>query len=196
MLTKTEYRDQPLHRRFRAIVQRIPAGSRVLDIACGSGTLMAALRDRNCTVHGLDINPKAIALTRSKGLDAIVGDADEFASDPDVRAMLLREYDAVIFSKCLMHLRRKNELIRLLRTPRIFVVQTNPLRWKTRLRRLLGRYGPDTKPYLTADGNRIDARTMSGLRRWSESYGYRLSVALGSFFRSRDAVFELTRKPN
>src|SRR3546814_13615195 len=44
------------------IAAQVPPGARVLDVGCGDGTLMAALRDgRNADVRGLEIDPAHVA---------------------------------------------------------------------------------------------------------------------------------------
>ena len=64
MLTADHYVDATVNARFRRIVREVPAGSRVLDIACGSGTLMALLRDKGCVCVGVDMAPAAIKVAR------------------------------------------------------------------------------------------------------------------------------------
>ncbi|MFZ1997586.1 MAG: methyltransferase domain-containing protein [Solirubrobacteraceae bacterium] len=54
------------------LVQRVDvhAGDRVLDVACGTGVVARASRDRvgsNGSVTGLDINPAMLAVARSRG---------------------------------------------------------------------------------------------------------------------------------
>jgi SAM-dependent methyltransferase len=127
------YPEQPLHRRFRLIVDRIPAGSSVLDIACGTGTILKKLRDKGCRVYGIDIAPGAIRLARAKGLDVMLGDADAFGENRAIRDLLFAPYDVVIFSKSLQHLREKNAIMARLRTKRIFVHQRNRDHWRVRL---------------------------------------------------------------
>jgi SAM-dependent methyltransferase len=192
-VTNMAYRDERMHRRFQSVVRAVIRGSRVLDVACGSGTLMEAVKAKGCDVRGIDINPAAIALAKTKGLAVTLGDVNSFDSDPTVHDLMFADFDVMIFSKCLGQLRRKNELFRLLHTPRILVVQANPLQWKRRFNHWRAGYPAAKNPYVTADGATVDARTMDGMRRWAQSYGYRLSVLHGGLFRSRDAVFELMR---
>ncbi|MBY0532212.1 MAG: methionine biosynthesis protein MetW [Xanthobacteraceae bacterium] len=187
----TEYVDATMNRRFRTIVEAIPAGARVLDIACGSGTLMQSLEAKGCKIRGIDIAPGAIEHAKAKNLDAIVGDADTFESDPKIRDFMLAEYDAVIFSKSLVYLKRKNELMKALRTQTLIVNQRNPSYWRAVLKRMRGTDGGsvvEELPYIAADGRKIPQSSLRALREWGESYGYKSKVLLGNFFRSRDAV--------
>jgi methionine biosynthesis protein MetW len=59
------------------IAQNVAPGARVLDVGCGDGTLMAALRDgRECDARGLELEPANVAACVARGLSAIQGDAD------------------------------------------------------------------------------------------------------------------------
>jgi methionine biosynthesis protein MetW len=187
----TDYVDATLNRRFRTIVAAIPAGARVLDIACGSGTVMQALEAKGCKTRGIDIAPGAIKHAEEKKLDVLLGDADSFESDPKIRDFVLTEYDAVIFSKCLNYLKRKNELMKALRTKTMIVNQRNPSHWRARLAQLRGTAEEsviEDLPYVSADGRTIPQTSLRALREWGESYGFKSKVLLGSFFRSADAV--------
>jgi hypothetical protein len=156
---------------------------------------MAALRESGCDCYGIDRNAQAVALCVSKGLAAIAGDVDAFDTDPEVRALFSRQYDVVIFSKCLMYLARKNELMRALRARHIFINQLNPDQWKYRLAKSFGLAPKETNrlPYKTADGEEIEISSRAMLRRWGESYGYYSRVVLGSTFRSHDTIIHLWR---
>ncbi len=63
-----------------ASLPEIPAGSRVLEIGCGSGKTAGALLHRSCDVTAIDFSEKAVEMTRQimmrcdKG-DAVVADA-------------------------------------------------------------------------------------------------------------------------
>lgn len=60
-----------------AIADLIPAGARVLDIGCGTGTLLAHLQnEKKVDVHGMDIDGEKVSATLARGLSAVQGDAD------------------------------------------------------------------------------------------------------------------------
>lgn len=56
----------------------LPAGSRIIDIGCGSGVFTQLLREAGYRVVGLDISPKLVERGKDKysGLELIVGDAE------------------------------------------------------------------------------------------------------------------------
>src|SRR5262245_10885224 len=45
------------------------AGTRILEIGCGNGTLLDAVRERRATGVGITISPEQVALCRQHGLD-------------------------------------------------------------------------------------------------------------------------------
>lgn len=62
---------------LRLITQLVPAGSRVLDLGCGDGSLLAHLRDeRGCTVRGVEVDHADIAAAISQGLSVVENDLD------------------------------------------------------------------------------------------------------------------------
>ncbi|MBN2243069.1 MAG: class I SAM-dependent methyltransferase [Acidobacteria bacterium] len=59
--------DRPLAETRRAVVDAIPASSRVLDIACGTGELCFDLATRKgCQVVGVDLSPRMIEFARKR----------------------------------------------------------------------------------------------------------------------------------
>ena len=67
------------------IADNVAPGSRVLDVGCGDGTLMAALRDTKCCdARGMELEPENVGACVAKGLSVIQGDADtDLAFYPD-----------------------------------------------------------------------------------------------------------------
>ena len=57
------------------IAREVRAGARVLDVGCGDGQLMAALRDtKNVDARGLELNAHDVATAVSRGLSVIQGE--------------------------------------------------------------------------------------------------------------------------
>ncbi|GAB4126716.1 MAG: hypothetical protein Kow001_22350 [Acidobacteriota bacterium] len=57
--------DQPLARARAAVLDAVPARSRIVDIACGTGQLCYELATRkDCQVVGVDLSPRMIAFAR------------------------------------------------------------------------------------------------------------------------------------
>jgi demethylmenaquinone methyltransferase / 2-methoxy-6-polyprenyl-1,4-benzoquinol methylase len=66
--------QDPRWRRF--MVSRIPPGSRVLDVATGTGAVALELQARGCTVLGIDQSPEMLAVARARGVDVREGRAE------------------------------------------------------------------------------------------------------------------------
>ena len=130
------------------IAEHIAPGSRVLDVGCGDGTLLAALRDeRQCDARGMEIDPANVAACVGKGLPVIQGDADtDLAFYPD------GVVDYAILSQTLQTTLRParvlDELLRIGR--RAFVSFPNFAHWRVRLSLLWGGRMPVTRQLPTA----------------------------------------------
>src|SRR3546814_20138716 len=58
------------------IAEHVASGSRVLDVGCGDGALMAALRDQcGADARGLELDPENVAAAMARGLSVVQGDA-------------------------------------------------------------------------------------------------------------------------
>jgi len=68
--------QDPRWRRF--MVERVPAGSHVLDVATGTGAVAAELVARGCTVVGIDQSAEMLAVARARlpGLEFLEGRAE------------------------------------------------------------------------------------------------------------------------
>ena len=133
----------PLRPDLAIIAAHVSPGARLLDVGCGDGTLMAALRDeRGCDARGLEIDPANVAACVGKGLSVIQGDADtDLSLYPD------QSLDYAILSQTLQTTRRPDmvldELMRIGR--RAFVSFPNFAHWRVRVSLLTGGRMPVTR---------------------------------------------------
>ncbi|MEY4889842.1 MAG: methionine biosynthesis protein MetW, partial [Pseudomonadota bacterium] len=59
------------------IAREVAAGTRVLDVGCGDGALMAALRDeKKVDARGMELDSANVAECVARGLSVIQGDAN------------------------------------------------------------------------------------------------------------------------
>lgn len=194
---RTDYPDPPLNRTLRALIASCPAHASVLDIACGSGRVLAALQDKGCDCRGIDLSPGAIAVCKAKGLDAIEGDVDSFQTNQTVHDFLLAPSDVVVFSKCLNYLREKKALMQQLQARTIFIHQNNPGYWREIVRRGFNRDRPqhfsEELPYVSAHGNCIEHASATAVKHWGESFGYRGSFVTGGNIFSGGYLLKLEK---
>ena len=94
---------------YGLICERVPEGSAVLDIGCSSGNLGVALeRVRGCRVVGVDVDPDAVAVARSRGIEAHVAD---LTRQPAETVLGNRHFDVVVLADVLEHLRQPASLL-------------------------------------------------------------------------------------
>lgn len=125
------------------IAANVAPQSRILDIGCGSGDLMAELRDsKGVDARGMEIDPRNVADAVARGLSVIQGDADcDLADYPDVA------FDYVILSQTLQTTVRPDlVLAQMLRIGgKAFVSFPNFAQWRIRLSLLLRGQMPVTR---------------------------------------------------
>ena len=125
------------------IAANVAPGTRVLDVGCGDGALMAALRDeRGCDARGLELDPTDVAAAVARGLSVVQGDADtDLADYPDA------SFDYAILSQTLQTTRRPDHILdHLLRIGRrAFVSFPNFAHWRVRASLLWGGRMPVTR---------------------------------------------------
>ncbi|MGH7118485.1 MAG: methionine biosynthesis protein MetW [Acetobacteraceae bacterium] len=90
------------------IAGMIAPRSRVLDIGCGDGTLIAYLaRERGCDARGIEVDMAEVAEAVARGLTVMHGDADiDLAHYPD------QAFDYVVLSRTLQAVERPREVLR------------------------------------------------------------------------------------
>lgn len=186
------------------IAGHVAPGSRVLDVGCGDGTLLAALRDeRNCDARGMEIDPGNVAECVAKGLSVIQGDADrDLAFYPD------SSFDYAILSQTLQTTMRPAEVLEeLLRIgKRAFVSFPNFAHWRVRLTLFWGGRMPVTRQlphgwyetpnihHATIDDFRalLKERGIMVEKAWFLSGNRRCSPAAANF-RAEHAIFLILR---
>ena len=115
---------------FLLIANMVEPGSRVLDVGCGDGSLLALLRDtRNVDGRGIELSREGVSACLAKGLPVIQGDADtDLADYPD------DSFDYVILTQTIQATRRPRVVLEhLLRIGRRAVVSfPNFGHWRVR----------------------------------------------------------------
>ena len=120
----------PLRPDLALIAAHVAPGSRVLDIGCGDGALLRALRDeRGCDTRGMEIDAGNVAECVARGLSVIQGDADE-----DLAFYQDQSVDYAILSETLQTMMRPDRVLEeLLRIGRnAFVSFPNFAHWRVR----------------------------------------------------------------
>ncbi len=143
---------------LEVIAGLVPRGSRVLDLGCGDGELLAhLLRERECTGYGVEIADANVHAAMKRGVDVIQLNLDEGLSLFDDAS-----FDVVLQLDTLQHLKNTERMLReTARVGRIGIVSfPNFAHWPNRLRVASGRM-PVTKtlPYQWYDTPNIRVGT-------------------------------------
>jgi methionine biosynthesis protein MetW len=96
-----------LRRDLRLIAEMIEPGSRVLDIGCGDGALLAYLaREKGVDARGMELSQSGVNACVRHGLSVIQGDADH-----DLDAFPAGAFDVAVLSQTLQATRRPRHVI-------------------------------------------------------------------------------------
>jgi len=185
------------------IAANVAPGARVLDVGCGDGALLAALREKGCDARGMELDPHNVAECVARGLSVIQGDADtDLGFYPD------KAFDYAILSQTLQTTMRPDRVLEeLLRIGRKAVVSfPNFAHWRVRLSLLWGGRMPVTRllpvawyetpniHHLTIDDFRahVAERGIKVEHAWFLK-GDRQTSAAAANFRAEHAVFLISR---
>lgn len=186
------------------IAGHIAAGAKILDVGCGDGELMAALRDtRGCDARGLELDAANVATAVGRGLSVVQGDAET-----DLAYYPSDSFDYAILSQTLQTTMRPDmvveELLRIGR--RAFVSFPNFAHWRVRLSLLWGGRMPVTRllPVAWYETLNIHHVTVDDFRALMRDRGIhveqawflrgdRQTSAAAANFRAEHAVFLLRR---
>ena len=186
------------------IAEHVAPHSRALDVGCGDGALMAALRDhRQVDARGIEIDATNVAAAVARGLSVVQGDADV-----DLVGYPSGAFDYAILSQTLQTARAPDrvldELLRIGR--RAFVSFPNFAYWRVRMSLLWGGRMPVTRTlpeawyatpnihHVTIDDFRafLKERGIETEGAWFLN-GDRLTSAAAANFRADHAVFLIRR---
>ena len=122
---------------LEVIARLVPPGSRVLDLGCGTGELLAYLRDkRQCTGYGVELDDANVLACVNRGVKVIQLNLEE-----GLKLFDDRSFDVVLQLETLQHLRNAEHMLReTARVGRIGIVSfPNFAHWPNRLAVMRGR---------------------------------------------------------
>lgn len=195
--------QEALRSDLRAIAGLVPAESRVLDLGCGDGALLAHLsRHKGVRGRGIEISEAGVLACVRRGLSVRQGNLQEGLADyPDA------SFDIVVLSQTLPYLDDPawvlNEMLRV--GQQAVVSFPNWAYWQSRLSFLLRGRMPEApdypEPWHTAP--RWQALTIADFRRFATRQGYTIrdevylsgtrSWSVAPNWLARTAVFLLAR---
>ena len=163
---------------MEAIARLVPEGSRVLDLGCGDGAMLAYLQQtRRCSGYGIEIDDANVLACVKRGVNVIQLNLDEGLSLFDDAS-----FDVVLQIDTLQHLRNAEVMLReTVRVGRIGIVAfPNFAHWPNRLSVLTGRM-PVTKrlPYQWYDTPNIRVGTHADLAVLALRNGLRVLDSFG-----------------
>jgi methionine biosynthesis protein MetW len=160
------------------IAELVPRGSRVLDLGCGDGELLALLRDtRQCSGYGIEIADANVLACTKRGVDVIqLNLEDGLALFED------QSFDVVLQLDTLQHLRNTERMLReTARVGRVGIVSfPNFAHWPNRLQVAAGRM-PVTRvlPYQWYDTPNIRVGTYADFEVLARKDGLAILDAFG-----------------
>ena len=160
------------------IASLVPVGSRVLDLGCGTGALLAYLQQhRACSGYGVELDDANLLACVQRGVNAIQLNLEEGLSIFEDQS-----FDVVLQLESLQHLRNTEAMLReTARVGRVGVLSfPNFAHWANRLQVMLGRM-PVTRvlPYEWYDTPNIRVGTYADFEVLAHKCGLRVLDSFG-----------------
>ena len=90
------------------VAEQVPEGSRVLDLGCGTGSLLSYLQqERGCSVTGVEIDPEKVLGAIRRGVPVIESDVETVTP-----AFADRSYDVAVLSRTLQSMLDPEHVLR------------------------------------------------------------------------------------
>ncbi len=163
---------------LNAIASLVPTGSRVLDLGCGDGALLAHLQQHKaCTGYGVELDDNNVHACVQRGVNVL-----QLNLDLGLSVFADQSFDVVLQIDTLQHLRNAETMLR--ETARVgktgIVAFPNFAHWPNRLSILQGRM-PVTKrlPYQWYDTPNIRVGTFKDFEVLAEKNGLHITDAFG-----------------
>lgn len=176
--TRFNVRDALGRRDYAIMGEMVAPNSRVLDLGCGDGELLAWLAEhKNVEARGVEISPQHVQRAIARGVSVYQGDIDQGLLDyPD------QAFDYVILSQTLQQVRKPLQVLReMLRVgKRAIVAFPNFGHWRVRLSHLLTGRAPQTKlfPYHWYDSPNIHFLTVLDFDQFAAQQGWTIERRL------------------
>ena len=163
---------------MQSIARLVPPGSRVLDLGCGDGALLAHLQaTRGCTGYGVEIDDAKLLACVQRGVNVL-----QFNLDEGLAMFGDNSFDVVLQIDTLQHLRNAEVMLReTARVGRLGIVAfPNFAHWPNRLSVLTGRM-PVTKrlPYQWYDTPNIRVGTHADFEVLARRNGLQIEDSFG-----------------
>ena len=161
-----------------AIQRMVPYGSRVLDLGCGDGALLAFLQQHHgCSGYGVEINDANVLACVKQGVNVI-----QLNLDQGLAMFGDQSFDVVLQIDTLQHLRNAQTMLReTVRVGRLGIVTfPNFAHWPNRLSVLQG-YMPVTRklPYQWYDTPNIRVATFADFLALAKNTQLHIKDAFG-----------------
>jgi methionine biosynthesis protein MetW len=165
------------------IAREVSANARILDVGCGDGLLLAALRDtKDADARGMELDARDVATAVARGLSVVQGDADTDLAEYPVGSV-----DYAILSQTLQTTKRPDLVLdHLVRIGRqAFVSFPNFAQWRIRFAHMFGGRMPVTEqlPHRWYDTPNIHHVTIDDFRSFLDERNIRIE---GQWFLSGD----------